>query len=338
MSSPIHPRPRPRQPVSRVSSRRYLVRRAVALVVLIALGGLVAQIGGSLFGADDTVADGGTTTLPSTLDGGGPIDTTGDTGDTGPGDTSGLPSDSSPSSQSTSPPTVDTTVKVPSAADPAVVLIAGDSDAGTFGPYLETLLDETGVASSTLEYEVSTGLARPDVLDWPARFRQIIPSIDPDIVIVTFGGNDAQGLAEVGGNFIQQQPTGEAGGDQEWRTEYGRRVGEVMDYLSSEGRTLIWVGIPNDDNPDVTARMRVQDEVVRAEAAERPAVRFVDTWRRFSGREGNWAEYVIDPRDGQGKDVRADDGFHLNVAGAEILALDIAEVVRQELRNRGATF
>jgi hypothetical protein len=82
----------------------------------------------------------------------------------------------------------------------------------------------------------------------------------------------------------------------------------------------------------------VQDEVVRAEVAERPQVLFVDKWKRFSGRDGNWAEYVIDPRDGQGKDVRADDGFHLNVAGAEILALDIAELVRQELRNRGAEF
>ena len=46
---------------------------------------------------------------------------------------------------------------------------------------------------------------------------------------------------------------------------------------------------------------------------------------------------MIDPRDGQGKDVRADDGFHLNTTGAEILALDIAEAVRRSLRDRGAT-
>ena len=218
------------------------------------------------------------------------------------------------------------------------MLIAGDSDAGTFGTYLDTLLDETGVASTTLDYKVSSGLARPDFFDWPAHFREQIPAIDPDIVVVTFGGNDAQGLSDRSGTFLYQQPTGDEGGDVEWRAEYGRRVGEVMDYLASEGRTLVWVGIPNDDNPEVTARIRVQDEVVRAEVAKRPQVHFVDTWARFSGREGNWAEYVIDPRDGQGKDVRADDGFHLNTTGAEILALDIAEVVRQELRNRGATF
>jgi hypothetical protein len=111
-----------------------------------------------------------------------------------------------------------------------------------------------------------------------------------------------------------------------------------MDYLTEGNRTLVWVGIPNDDNPDVTARMQVQDQVVRAEAAKRKGkVTFIDTWARFSGRNGGWAEYVIDPRDGEGKDVRADDGFHLNTTGAEILALDIAEAVRNDLRARGAT-
>jgi len=80
----------------------------------------------------------------------------------------------------------------------------------------------------------------------------------------------------------------------------------------------------------------VQDTAAKAAAADRPGVVFVDTWERFSGRTGNWAEYVVDPRDGQGKDVRADDGFHLNENGAEILALDIADVVRAELVARGA--
>jgi hypothetical protein len=82
----------------------------------------------------------------------------------------------------------------------------------------------------------------------------------------------------------------------------------------------------------------VQDEVVRAEAAKRPDVVFIDTWARFSGISGGWAQFVIDPRDGVGKDVRADDGFHLNTTGAEILALDIAEAIRTDLRTRGAAF
>jgi hypothetical protein len=82
--------------------------------------------------------------------------------------------------------------------------------------------------------------------------------------------------------------------------------------------------------------MQAQDEAAKAAAKRRPDIILVDTWKRFSGRDGNWAEYVVDPRDGKGKDVRAEDGFHLNEAGAEILALDIADLIKADLRDRGA--
>jgi hypothetical protein len=241
-----------------------------------------------------------------------------------------------PPTTTTQPPPKEKTV--PSATDPAEVLILGDSDAGTFGPYLKTLVDQTGIATTQLEYKTSSGLARPDFFDWPSFMRQIVPQANPDIVIATFGGNDAQGLRNVDKTWAVGHAPASGVDDSDWKAEYGARVGDAMDYLTDGNRTLIWVGIPNDDNPEVTARMQVQDEVIRAEAAKRPEkVVFIDTWARFSGRNGGWAEYVIDPRDGEGKDVRADDGFHLNTTGAEILALDIAEAVRNELRTRGAT-
>jgi len=298
-----------------VSKRTFLVRRVVALGVVLMLGwGIVSLVGSALAGSDDTKAvaavepsinpvinDGGPTTLPPTT--------------------------------TTEPPVKERTV--PSTADPAELLIIGDSDAGTFGPYLKTLLDETGIVTTTVDYKVSSGLSRPDFFDWPSHMRQIVPQVNPDIVVVTFGGNDAQGLRNLDESWaVAREPSVD---DAEWRTEYGLRVGATMDYLSDANRTLIWVGIPNDDNPEVTARMQVQDEVVRAEVAKRANVVFIDTWARFSGHNGGWAEFVVDPRDGEGKDVRAADGFHLNENGAEILALDIAEAVRADLRDRGAT-
>ncbi len=335
------PRPPARRPVKRVSRRRYMVRRLGVLVVfsLLVFGvvKLVAAVTGSDGDADatstsvdagsgSTVVDGGSVADSAVID---PSLTTVD-----PTVTTIDPALTTTTAAATT--TSDASV-IPTAADPARVLIAGDSDAGTFGPYLETLLSGTGIATTTLDYKVSSGLARPDFYDWPAHFRETVPTVLPDIVIVTFGGNDSQGLTDLSGTFIIDQATGEAGGDVDWRAEYGARVGEVMDFLSADGRKLIWVGIPNDDNPDVTARLAVQNEVVMEQAALRPQVAFVDTWKRFSGRSGNWAEYVVDPRDGQAKDVRADDGFHLNQVGAEILAIDIFAAVKTELQARGAT-
>ena len=242
-----------------------------------------------------------------------------------------------PTSAATTPPTEPPPEDTgpPTAENPAVVLIAGDSDAGTFAPYLDRLLADTDLVDTTLDYKVSSGLARPDYFDWTARLREQVPVVDPDIVVITFGGNDAQGLLDATGGVVAFQPVPDSD-NADWRAEYGKRVGEVMDFLVEDGRTVIWVGIPNDDDPDVTFRMQVQDETAKAEAAKRPSIVFIDTWSRFSGRTGGWAEYVIDPRDDIGKDVRADDGFHLNETGAEILALDIAEAIKADLRARGA--
>jgi len=223
----------------------------------------------------------------------------------------------------------------PTSADPAKVYIVGDSDAGTFDPYLQTLLDGTLVTETELNYKVSSGLARPDFFNWPTELEEKLPEVDPDIVVVTFGGNDSQGLSlpqdEL--EFVVGDPLAN---EAEWSEEYERRAGEVMDLLLENDRHVIWVGIPNDDNPDVTAKLAIQDEAAKAAAAARPDVVFVDTWTRFSGRDGGWAEFVVDPRDKQGKDVRADDGFHLNQNGAEILAIDIAIEVQKQLRAMGA--
>ncbi len=305
-------------------------------------GGL--KLTSAVFGADGTRAESASTTPGEAV--------TGDTSSSGTSVASEAPLADGSSATTTDPTvsiaadvtttSVSAVAHVPTVADPARVLIAGDSDAGTFGPYLQQLLGETGLATTTLDYKVSSGLARPDFFDWPAHFREAIPGQNPDIVVVTFGGNDSQGLtdgttADGAPNFIVGEPNG-TDDDAEWRAEYGRRVGEVMDFLLEGGRSVVWVGIPNDDNPDVTLKLRVQDEVVRAEAAARAGVVFIDTWARFSGREGNWAQFVIDPRDNQGKAVRADDGFHLNTTGAEILAIDIADAVKQLMRDRGAQF
>jgi uncharacterized protein len=294
------------------------VRRVVALAIVVAVGFVVLRAVLGLFGGDDGVAD-----ADGSIAIGAPTDSVATSvADTDPAATA-VTVDEEPD-EPAGPPTRE---------NPAKVFIVGDSDAGTFGPYLQQLLDGTQIVETSLDYKVSSGLARPDFFDWPAEIDTKLPEVDPDIVVATFGGNDAQGLAVENGEFIIGDPVAN---EAEWVAEYTERAGAVMDQLMAGGRTLIWVGIPNDDNPEVTARMAIQDKAAKAAAAERPEVIFVDTWKRFSGRDGGWAEFVIDPRDGEGKDVRADDGFHLNQTGAEILAIDIAQAVRDALRERGA--
>ena len=311
------------------------MRRIGVLVVVLLVGfGLFRGVNGLLAGGDDGVADAeGSGDETAGAGAGADSETVTSSIVVGSAAEGTEPVDSDPPVDTEPVDTEPVNTGPATAADPATVFIVGDSDAGTFGPYLQTLLDGTGVVETSLDYKVSSGLARPDFFDWPAEIDRKLPEVNPDIVVATFGGNDAQGLAVESGEFIIGDPVAN---EAEWSEEYQQRVGSAMDQLLEGGRTLIWVGIPNDDSPEVTARMAIQDRAAKAAAADRPDVIFIDTWNRFSGRDGNWAEFVIDPRDGEGKDVRADDGFHLNTTGAEILALDIAQAIRDTLRAQGA--
>ena len=305
-----------------------------AVIVLLAAGfGVVKAIG--LLGSDggENVASGSgpDTTTPSSAS----EPTSTGVPEAIVATTSTVPAPTAPTAPPTTPAPTAPPVVPPSAENPAKVLVVGDSDAGTFGPYLKELLDATGVAATTVDYKVSSGLARPDFFDWPAHLAETLPTEQPQIVVVTFGGNDGQGLSNADGSNPSEWNDPVSKKDT-WIAEYANRAGAVMDALAEGGRTVVWVGIPNDDNPEVTARMEVQNEGVKLALSTRPNVQFVDTWTMFSSGNGGWAEYAIDPRDGQGKDVRASDGFHLNENGAEILAVKIADVIKADLQARGA--
>ncbi len=190
-------------PRRRVSKRTYLVRRFGALVLVMAVLFGSWSLISSVFGGSDGATAEPITPATNTVVNDGVTPTT------------------LPPTTTTQPPPKEKTV--PSAADPAEVLIVGDSDAGTFGPYLKTLVDQTGIATTQLEYKTSSGLARPDFFDWPSFMRQIVPQANPDIVIATFGGNDAQGLRNVDKTWAVDHAPASGADDSDWKAEYGAR-------------------------------------------------------------------------------------------------------------------
>ncbi|MET0910907.1 MAG: hypothetical protein ABWZ99_15685, partial [Ilumatobacteraceae bacterium] len=136
----------------RASRRRYMVRRVVALgiVGLIVFGAV--RVVGSLTSGDDPVADAqepGSTVAESSVVG---SDATTPAGSLTP-DVTGSADGSTPVTDGsvTDGSVADTSTEgtgPPTAEDPAKVYIVGDSDAGTFGPYLQTLLDGTTIVDT----------------------------------------------------------------------------------------------------------------------------------------------------------------------------------------------
>lgn len=226
----------------------------------------------------------------------------------------------------TAPPV--TQPSVPTKTNPLKLYVGGDSLVQGWGAVVQRLsVASRLVDAPAVDSRAATGLARPDSFDWPARLVQQMATTRPQVVVVGFGGNDGQGLV-VGGKPFQP-------GAPEWAAEYGRRVGETMDYLTRDGRKLIWVGTPMPENLNDFAHQEIINQIFRSEVARRPLVTLVDTWVIFESPEHAYAAYMVDD-DGVAKLMRQGDGFHLSVAGAERLGRAVFAKVQDEIVSRGA--
>ena len=214
---------------------------------------------------------------------------------------------------------------------PPRVSIYGDSLAAGFGGLLKSMLDQQGI-TTFLATKGSSGLSQPGFFDWPNHLNVWVPQENAGVVVIGLGANDGQ---DVYVNELSYSTN-----DPEWSIEYGRRVTELVTLVTSQGRTLIWVG-----TPDVKAKgFRANLEILRtstknaidaARANGADAV-YLDTWNLFLGLDGNFSPYVIDPSDGKRKKSRYSDGFHLSLAGNKILAAAITNEVNAAFERRAA--
>ncbi|HSL24965.1 MAG TPA: DUF459 domain-containing protein [Acidimicrobiia bacterium] len=216
---------------------------------------------------------------------------------------------SMPLPSSTAPPDIRRQV---TAADPLRMFIGGDSMVGQFGPMLENRAEKGGLVEVTqVLYEFSSGLTRPDFLDWPVRLREIRENQDPEVIVLFFGGNDAQAI-QIDGVWHEF-------GTDSWVAQYRQRVGDLMAELDADRRDVYWMGMPIVRSESFRQKVEVLNQIYRSEAEQFEHVTYVDTWRVFTGPDGGYAEYLADA-DGDLVDMRLNDGIHLTTAGGVRLA------------------
>lgn len=210
------------------------------------------------------------------------------------------------------PATTTTTIppyRIPTRADPLRVLVAGDSLSGYLGPSLNTAL--SGLPARVIEDQrVGTGLARPDVIDWPRELQNDMATDDPDVVVLFIGGNDDQDLRTPNGWI----PIGQTA---EWRAEYQRRIAQIMDIVAKPGVSVYWVGLPAMGKAHLNQYVPTINSLIKTEAAARPGtVTFVDSGKALNGPDGTFVTYLPDAK-GKDVEVRAPDGVHPTPAGMD---------------------
>ncbi len=219
----------------------------------------------------------------------------------------------------TTPTTAPPEFRTPTPADPLRILVAGDSLMGWIGPALVEGLEGRPIDLRE-SWEVGSGLARPDVVNWPARLEAEMAGSNPEVVVMGFGANDAGDMAT---------PDGRVGvGTPEWTAEYQRRVAQVLNAVEGPGRTVYWIGLPVTTRGDIEAAAPGMADAVQREISARPWAHYVDTRRTLSD-DGAYADYLPDAS-GEPVKVRESDGVHPNPAGARLIVAPVLpELIEQ---------
>ena len=209
------------------------------------------------------------------------------------------------------------------AARPLRVWVAGDSLAQVPGDALERIggaVDVVGVES-----RLSTGLARTDLYNWFTRIQQAPRQLHPDVVVFSFGADDAHdymGGANVG-----------PFGSPSWTAEYRRRIDGVTRELNAEGIRVVWLGLPIPDGPGFKKSFPVVNSILEGVARSHANdAAYVDTWHRLDDFHGRYAPYLR--VHGKLTQVRASDGVHYTQAGGDLVAEQVVAQLRAWYRLR----
>ncbi len=213
--------------------------------------------------------------------------------------------------------------------EPLRVLLTGDSMMRELADAINDRAP-TDLTNTRTEYRISSGLARPDFFDWPSQLARLMQSYRPEAVVVVFGTNDHQDM-EAEGRVLRWD-------SEAWATEYGRRVGLVMDLLARPDVTITWVGLPAMRQPEMSAAMDRLSDIYRRQAATRPWVQVIDTGAVVETADGSYATGVPN-RNGNGAGtvtVRQPDGIHFSLDGADLAATALWSDVAQRWDLTGA--
>jgi hypothetical protein len=218
---------------------------------------------------------------------------------------------------------------------PLRLWIGGDSLGETPGSSLIDQLSSNPAVGiiGPVDTHISTGLARPEVFNWPAYLKNIVTADQPNAVVLTFGANDDQTLTGDGG--------GESFGSPAWQAEYRRRIGGLMDTVTGAAShpKLFFVGIPPvKDVARFSNDYVLINNVVNSEAQARAGrVFYVDTVSAVGTATGGYTDGLPNP-DGTVVQVRAADGVHFTRAGGDRIAAKILAAMNQAFDlNAGRT-
>ncbi|MFD2265088.1 DUF459 domain-containing protein [Lacibacterium aquatile] len=216
---------------------------------------------------------------------------------------------------------------VPGDTKQTTVLVFGDSMAdGLWGGLTRALVRDNSI-KLLRRGKNGTGLARPDVYDWPAALPQMLEQEPPSVAIVSFGLNDRQD------SFFEGRRQHYYKTDA-WKQTYIERIEAILKPLADKKIKTIWVGLPIMRDPKVSKDAEYLNALY-ADVVAKHGATFFPLWE-LSVDENH--EYTSHGRgsDGRLRPFRNDDGMHFTMGGYDILARELLKTISvQQLARVG---
>jgi hypothetical protein len=211
-----------------------------------------------------------------------------------------------------------TTPASPAAGLPAAavkrILVVGDSLSVSLGEQFDHALAGAPGVDFTRDGTRSTGLTRPELLDWPARLRELVAKAAPDVVVIMIGANDVMPIAAADGSRIYfENPA--------WVDAYAAKALELVAICrqANPAVAITWVGVPSMGEASLAAGVKQVNAALAAMCAA-AGCRFIDTEAAFSDPEGRFTRHARDTATNDIVPIRTADGVHLTDAGSRLLA------------------
>ena len=202
-------------------------------------------------------------------------------------------------------------------AQPVSVWVVGDSTAQPLEQGFASWHKADAATKVRTLFRNSSGLLRTDLVDWPKIIREELAHSAPEVAVISFGPNDAQGIMVPG----KRAPV--LMGTDEWRDAYGRRVRAFVDLFLSRGVAVYVLLQPFDADKKHAPLMRdVNAGLANAMVPNAPTLHLIDvpTWIAEGTKErGDSA-----PR------LKNKDGIHLTFAGGRYLSQRLETRILEE--------
>jgi hypothetical protein len=184
--------------------------------------------------------------------------------------------------------------------------VLGDALGGGLGAGLSRVAEAAGAYDVSVRFNEESGLARPEVYDWPATVSKILRSNSYGVIVVMLGANDTQPIRGPDG---VRTPTGTP----EWAAAYGERVDRMLSELAASGARILWVGPPPMRDPQYDAAIK-EIAAIQRQRVEAGGATFIDMRPVLAAADGSFADSGPDDT-GTVTRLRGRDGVSFYKAG-----------------------